>query len=169
VEPRPEIKIELSKADKVLEAFCLILLIVLWLGTAAGYSKLPDQIPIHFNGKGNVDAFGHKIKIFTLPGIATFLYVIISLLNRYPYLYNYPSTINFENAERLYTGASKLMRVMKFIVIFIFTMVVAMTYRSVLSNNSGLGTLFLPTCIALLLLPTIFYFFKGIEKKAANN
>lgn len=40
------------------------------------YSYLPEQIPIHFDVKGNVDNYGGRINIFLAPAIILFMIIV---------------------------------------------------------------------------------------------
>jgi uncharacterized membrane protein len=160
MEARPKLKIELSKTDRLLEWTSLLLLAVLWTGTIAFFSKLPDQIPSHFDAAGQADDFSHKKSIFVLPIISTVLYAGMTILNRYPHIFNYPTIVTAENARRLYTSATRLVRVLKLVVVVIFSGIVFMTYKISLSDTEGLGAWFLPVVVGLMLLPVIFYIVK---------
>src|SRR2546428_8950316 len=93
MEARPKLIIELTKVDKLLETVCLMILVVLWLGTIAFFSKLPDQIPSHFNAAGQADDFSYKTHIFVLPIVATIIYIGMTILNKRPHIYNYLTTV----------------------------------------------------------------------------
>ncbi len=165
MEARPKLTIELTKVDKTIETVCLITLIVLWTGTMAGFPKLPEQIPSHFNAAGQVDAYSEKTSIFILPIIATILYIGMTILNKYPHIYNYPARVTVENARHLYTSATRLIRVLKLAVIVIFSGIVFMTYKTSLTNGDGLGAWFLPLAVGLMILPSIFYLIKSSNSK----
>ncbi len=152
MEARPKLTIELTKVDKTIETVCLITLIVLWTGTMAGFPKLPEQIPSHFNAAGQVDAYSEKTSIFILPIIATILYIGMTILNKYPHIYNYPSTITGNNGMRLYTSSTRLIRILKLAVVIFFTGIVFLTYKPVFTHDKGLGAWFLPVALALMLV-----------------
>lgn len=158
---RPKLKLELSSADKVIEAICLIIIIVLWMGTIFSYSNLPNEIPTHFNAAGEADDFSDKSSIFFLLLLATIIYVGITILNQHPHLYNYLSPVTADNARQLYTTATRVIRMIKLATVLILSGIVYMTIRTAADPNSGLGSWFLPTAIALLLVPNIFYFIKS--------
>lgn len=160
MEARPKLKIDLTTIDKILETVCLTLLVLLWVGTIAFFSKLPDQIPSHYNAAGQADDFSDRTHIFVLPIVATVIYIGMTLLNKHPHIYNYPATVTKENARRLYTSATKLIRVLKLTVVVIFSGIVFMTYRTSLTNGDGLGAWFLPFAVGLMILPIIFYLVK---------
>jgi len=157
MEARPKLTIELTKVDKTLEGLCLIILILLWTGIIAGFSKLPDEIPSHFNASGQADDYSNKTSIFNLPIVVTILYLGMTILNRYPHVYNYSATLTMENAGRLYKSATRLIRILKLAVIVIFTGIVLLTCNSAITKGDGLGVWFLPVVLALMFVPTIIY------------
>lgn len=169
MEQRPKLKLELSKSDKFLEMVCLTILVVLWVGTVSFFSKLPDQIPSHYNAAGQADDFSKKAQIFILPIVATVLYIGMTILNKYPHIYNYPATVTTENARRLYTSATRLIRILKLAVVIIFSGIVFMTYKTALANGSGLGVWFLPFALGLMILPNIFYLLKSSNAKQVSR
>lgn len=154
---RPKIKLQLSSTDKTVEAIGWMIILATWILVLVYYSKLPETIPIHYNGSGVADGFGKKINILTLPIVSTILFVGLTVLNNYPYLYNYTSTISEENAYYQYTNATRLIRYMKLAIAIIFGYLVFMTIQNAKGNADGLGVLFLPFTMGLLFIP-IFYF-----------
>lgn len=161
MEARPNIKIELSNIDKILEILCLAILVLLWLGTIVFFSKLPDQIPSHYNASGQADDFSSKTSIFILPLVATVIYIGMTILNRYPHIYNYPTVVTAKNAKKIYTTATRLIRVLKLAVVTIFSGIVFMTIKTTFANGNELGAWFLPTAITLLIIPILYYLFKS--------
>jgi uncharacterized membrane protein len=161
---RPKLTIELTPADRLLEGVSAALLILLWAGTLLFYSRLPEQIPTHFNAAGEADGFGSRQGIFALPAVATIIYIGMTLINRFPHLYNYPMQVTVENAARLYASATRLIRVLKLSVVIIFGSIVFLTYRSALTEAKGLGSWFLPLVLAVTLLPTLVFIVKAFRK-----
>jgi hypothetical protein len=61
--------------------------------------SLPNHMPVHFNLKGEPDRWGEKW-VFWIPIIiGMFLWGGLSLLEKYPHIYNY-FNLTLENAER---------------------------------------------------------------------
>ena len=160
MEARPKLKIELNRVDNILELLCLTLLILLWVGAIGFFSKLPDQIPSHYNTSGEPNDFSQKAFIFVPVMLATVINFGMTLLNKYPHIYNYSATVTLQNARQLYTAATKLIRVLKLAVVVIFSGIVFMTYKISLTKGEGLGTWFLPFALGLIISPTVFYLFK---------
>ncbi|HVG11560.1 MAG TPA: DUF1648 domain-containing protein [Flavisolibacter sp.] len=152
MEYRPKISLPYSNQDKLLEGISLLLLLVLWLVAIRFYSLLPDIVPIHFDGKGQADGYSRKGSLFLLPLIATIIYGGTTLLNKHPDIFNYGVSITPENAHRLYSKATRFLRVLKLLVLILFLIIVVVVIRTSLHNGTGPGPLFLPFLLTPLIL-----------------
>ena len=121
---RPKIKLQLNQTDKILEVLGWVSVVGIWALTLTNYSILPEIIPIHFNGAGKADGFGNKTHIFILPIISTLLFIGLTTLNKHPHMFNYPSQITKENAVHQYTNATRMMRVLKLVIVVLFGLIV---------------------------------------------
>lgn len=65
-------------SQKILEGACLVLLAGMILLPLLLWNRLPDQIPGHYNGAGEIDRWAGKIELFVLPFAGLFLYAVIS-------------------------------------------------------------------------------------------
>lgn len=141
---RPKLKIELDTSDWVIEivgAFFMILMV----GFPIYYfNELPETIPRHFNAAGEPDGFSQKNIIWILPAIGVVMYIGMFFLNKFPHIFNYPSEITIENAERQYRIATKLMRTLNMLISASFFYIGYSTIQTALNKQDGLGTLFLP-------------------------
>ena len=113
METRPKINVSLSPLDKILESIGKLLFIIIWGLTLFVFFKLPTIIPTHFNASGKPDGFGNKLTILILPIIATLLYFGLTKLNQHPHAFNYINSITEDNAEKQYTIATRMLRVLK--------------------------------------------------------
>lgn len=121
------------------------------------YSELPDIIPIHFNGAGLADRFGEKGNILILPLIATAIFTILTILNRFPNLFNYPITITKDNAFRQYLNATRMIRYLKLMIVAVFGFITIQTIRSAKGETEGLGIWFLPVMLTLFFIPLAYF------------
>ncbi|MEN9340305.1 MAG: hypothetical protein RIQ62_1617 [Bacteroidota bacterium] len=156
---RPKIELELTLFDKALEILGWISVLVIWILVITNYITLPDSIPIHYNSMGVADRFGGKENILTLPIVATVLFIGLTMLNKFPHLFNYPTPITEDNALRQYTYATRLLRYLKFIILVIFG---AITWQTI-SNVHNIGIWFLPMTVALMLIPFIYFLIKSLN------
>lgn len=162
---RPKINIELTTSDKIFEAIGWMALAILWGLTLWNYSRLPETIPVHFNILGEPDGFGSKKTLLMFPIIGTVLFLGMTILNKFPHVFNYPTKITEENALRQYTGATRMVRYLKFAVILIFSIIVFKTLKTLEGKSSGLGPWFLPLTAGLIFIPLTFFLVNSFQKK----
>jgi uncharacterized membrane protein len=162
---RPRLNLELTQADKSVEIIGWLLIFAIWGLTILNYQNLPDTIPTHYNGAGVADGFGDKWMILTLPLVATVLFVGLTILNKFPHIFNYPTAITADNALRQYTNATRLIRYLKVIIAVIFGLIAFLTIRHANGQTDGLGILFLPLTMGLIFMPLIHFLIKSIKTK----
>ena len=162
---RPRLKLKLNQTDKILEIVGWISVIGIWALTLTNYSILPEIIPIQFNGAGKADGFGNKTHIFVLPIISSLLFIGFTILNKRPHIFNYPSQITKENALRQYTNATRMIRVLKLVIVVLFGLIVLKTIQNVNGHADGLGTWFLPFTIGVFLILTLYFLMMSMKDK----
>ena len=165
METRPKINVSLSPLDKILESTGKLLIIIIWGLTLFVFLKLPTVIPTHFNASGQPDGFGNKLTILILPIIATLVYFGLTKLNQHPHTFNYISSITEDNAEKQYTIATRMLRVLKIALLIVFSHIILFTYFTTKGITNGLGIWFLPLILSIVLIPIIFYIFKLYKTK----
>jgi uncharacterized membrane protein len=153
MERRPRINIELSVTDKIIELIGGFGVVIIWVMVITSYSNLPDTIPTHYNAIGEIDGFGNKINILILPLLATVFFVGITILNRFPHIFGYLTTINNDNALKNYTEATKINRYLKLFFVVVFGL---LAYKTIQVSGET-GALFLPVILGVLVL-ALFYF-----------
>lgn len=162
----PKITPAKDTIDRVLDITSIILLCLLWGFVIYSYNTLPETIPTHFNAGGQPDGYGKKSTLFILPVLATLIYFGMGWLSRYPYKFNYTVNINEENAAGQYKLATRLLRVLKTVVLIIFLSIVFFTHLTISGKADGIGSWFLPVAVALVMIPTMFFVYQGFQKKA---
>ena len=161
-EERPKINVQLTTTDKLVEIIGWLLIGAIWVLTITNYSTLPNTIPTHFNGAGEADGFGSKASIIGLPFIATLLFIGLTVLNRHPHSFNYPSPVTQNNALRLYTLATRMLRYLKLVLVVVFGGIEFMTIQNATGKAAGLGVWFLPLTLVLIFLPLIYFVVKSV-------
>jgi len=165
MEAKPKLKLKLTILDYLIEILGLLLFSSTWIFIISIYNSLPDIIPIHYNAFGTADNFGKKWMILSLPIVSTVLFIGLTLLNYFPESFNYPTKINEDNALIQYTYATRLIRYLKLVIVFIFGILLYQTTRYPLNKNDGLGIWFLPLFLGLIFIPLIFYVLKSVKSK----
>ena len=162
---RPRIKLQLNQTDKILEVVGWVSVFGIWALPLINYFDLPEIIPIHFNGAGKADRFGNKTHIFVLPIISTLLFIGLTTLNKHPHMFNYPSQITKENAVHQYTNATRMIRVLKLVIVVLFGLIVFRKIQIVNGHADGLGTWFLPLTMGMIFIPMLYFLIKSLKKK----
>jgi len=140
-----------------MEAAGWLMLLLLWIYNAYLYNILPQTIPVHFNAAGKVDGYGDKITLFLMPAVGTLLMIGITILNRYPHVFNYPLEITEDNALHQYTLATRFIRQLKICILLVFWLICMQTRQTALGYTDGLGTFITIFSIVAVLLPTLMY------------
>lgn len=166
---RPKIELKLSQTDKVLEVFGWISVFGIWALVLTNYLELPEIIPTHYNGTGEADGFGSKSNIFVLPIISTILFIGLTILSKNPQVFNYLSKITKENARQQYENATRMMRILKLVVVLIFALIVFKTIQNVNGNANGLGIWFLPLTQAMIFIPMVYFLINANRKKKTTK
>ena len=162
---RPRIKLQLKQTDKILEVVGWVSVFGIWALPLINYFDLPEIIPIHFNGAGKADRFGNKTHIFILPIISTLLFIGLTTLNKHPHIFNYPNQITKENALDQYTNATRMMRVLKLVIVVLFGLIVFRKIQIVNGHADGLGTWFLPFTIGVFIILTLYFLMMSMKNK----
>ena len=117
---RPEIKVEYTLWEKVTVAlgitgilFTIIYLAIIW-------GDLPNKIPVHFNGAGEIDNWGNKGTLMIFPVLSIILYGLMMIFTLFPNGYNYIVKITKENAENQYRNARELINYMNTEIVLFF-------------------------------------------------
>ncbi len=121
---RPRINIPYEQVDIVVELLNIALLLIIWGYAIKEYLALPDEIPVHFNVKGEADAMGSKTMIWILPLIATFIFGMMVIINRFPHIHNYMVNITDENAFKNYRLSTRILRFVNLYCMLIFAVLI---------------------------------------------
>lgn len=160
---RPKIKPILKPVDKWLEGFAWTSLAILWFWTIWNYANLPETIPTHFNASGEPDAYGSKSTIFTLPMIASLLFLLLSMGVRFPHKFNYSIKVTPENAAAQYANAARMLRFLKLSVVLVFLLINIQTIRTAAGKTEGLGWWFMLVVLGLIVGPLVYFANKSYQ------
>ncbi|MFC7684806.1 DUF1648 domain-containing protein [Ureibacillus sp. GCM10028918] len=117
---RPILHLPKTKFEMMMDAIGIVLFVGSIVFLIMNWDGIPDKVPVHFNGAGEVDRFGSRVELIILPIIGLFIFVLMSLLEKVPHMHNYPNRINESNAELFYLPSRKLLNVIKNICLVMF-------------------------------------------------
>lgn len=162
---KPRINPPLRRIDYILEALAAICILYAIVQIIVVYPQLPDSIPIHFDLQGTVDGWGKKSNILLYPLISLFIYSGMTVLNRYPHLFNYPVPITENNAEKQYQLAKSLVSTLKFTVTGMFLFTQLRSTGVAKEMETGMGASFTIIVLIGTLLPVVIYFILAAKWK----
>lgn len=155
---RPILKLPKTRSEKIWDYIGGSIFILSIFYIILAWGKLPDEIPGHFNGMGEVDRWGAKIELFILPFIGLFLWMLMGLLEKVPHMHNYPSRLDESNVEAFYLNSRKILNEVKNICLILFAFISVQMVRIGLGEVNSLGWWFLPIVLIGVFIPII----KGI-------
>jgi uncharacterized membrane protein len=160
-----------TNRDTLIELIALTAIIFTMGLVISHWGQLPDSIPRHFGPTGKPDAWGSKFTVLLVPFASLVLYMGMTIMNRYPRLYNIPWKITPRNAVAQLTLSSLLMRVLKAEVGIMFTYITWKTIQVALQVDRGIGARFLFIMIGIIAATLVFYYIGGtqIEKQVAKG
>ena len=154
---RPKITVPMNKVElfgQFLTAVGLVLMAVIFLTT---YKDLPDIIPIHFDFAGNANGWGSRLSLIFMPIIALVFAAGLTVLERFPHLYNYNKVnITEKNAVKIYSITRTYMVILKTVLMWLFTGIFYFTCRSAVEGTTPSGFMvFIFVCVGFIIASTI--------------
>ena len=116
----------------------------------AVWAKIPARVPVHFGARGLPDAWGARSSLLLLPMLGVLLFVVMTVLERYPRLYNYPVSVTAENADALFRLGRQLVVTVKLTTTAILGYLFWASKRVALGEMPGLHAWFFPATLLAL-------------------
>lgn len=136
-----------TRLDGILEGLSILGLLAMTALLAYYWTALPPVVPTHFGITGMPDAWGSKWLELLPLALGTVLYGGLTIMGRYPHLFNYPWPITQENAPQQYRLARTLVTALKTEIMWLFAFVEWGTIRTAPGLGRGLGPWALPALV----------------------
>lgn len=161
---RPKLNLKITPLELVLNGVTLVLLIGSVIYLLYVYQTLPSQVPAHYNALGEVDRWGDKWEMLILPIIAIMLWVGMTILEKYPHVYNYIN-LTKENVRNQYLNARLMINILKNIITLVFVYLTWKDVQIALDNDHSLGAWFMPVFLTVILVPLIYFIIRSFQIK----
>jgi uncharacterized membrane protein len=125
--------------------------------TAASWATLPDSVPTHFNAAGVADAWGSKSSLLLFPAVALAMWAGLTVLARFPQVYNYVRAITPENAARQYAMGRTFVIALKAEMAWLFVSIQWMMITTARTGSAGVWSSVLYVWIAVIFGSTAAY------------
>ena len=152
-----------SKVDLTLELICAVAITGSLVFVLVNYNVLPDILPRHFNLRGEPDGFWSKQNIWFLLATTLVGYIGLTILGRYPKSFNYPYEITADNTERQYKNSVLMIRIVKTLIVLMFSYLTCATVNIGLGGQKELGLFFAPTALISILGTVVFFIIRGFK------
>lgn len=110
-------KIRYNLVEIIINVLCIIITLGMLLYIAISWRNLPEQIPLHFNYRGEVTNWGGKGSVLILPLTGLFLMIIMTVAERFPRLWNMGIKVTKQNINRIYPIMKSMLISTKFIIL----------------------------------------------------
>jgi len=163
---KPKLELTTERFDVVLDVVLLAFVLAVVIVPLYYLNILPDNIPLHFDMKGNADNYGNKFTIFIISGISVILAISLWWIRRFPHLMNFPVQINEANAKVQYMLAMRFLNVVNILTTSIFLVIILLIANTALGNETDIYNVLLYINIALIFVSMLIYFLRaGILNK----
>jgi hypothetical protein len=145
---------------KTLEFVALLgLAAIAWttLAALAGPHRFGPRIPTRFNLAGQSIAWGSPWMLLILPIAAFVIYLLMTLVSRYPGAFNYPVRVTPVNHARLEALALQMIAWLKAEVVWLFAVIQFATVRAARTGHGGLSPRFMPITLGIVFATIIGY------------
>lgn len=158
----PVLEIPKSLFEKTSDIVTAIFYVTGIIYTIFIWNQLPDQVPAHYNGAGEVNRWGSKWELIILPVIAALLAVFMSFLEKHPEWHNYMK-LKENNIEFQYKNSRLMMNVLKNECVLLFTFLTYKTEQIAMGNTDTIGTAVLPISLAVIFGSMAFYIIRSLK------
>ncbi|MEO7445541.1 MAG: DUF1648 domain-containing protein [Ferruginibacter sp.] len=162
---RPAPVISLTSFDKALEIIAVAGIAFSWIFLLMVMPSLPEKIPTHFDLQGKPDGFQVKYNELFLPLFSTIIWVALTILNRFPQIFNYPVQVTKENAASLYRKGTFFIRLIKCLVALVFAIIIYATYWYSKHSNSPISQGLLPVLLVVINIPILLMVIPAFRNK----
>lgn len=108
-----KIKLKYTKFQIALEIIAALIMIGMAAYLFLRWGDVPDKIPGHYNIAGEIDRWGDKSELIYLPVISFLLYLLITVVERFPSIWNVPVKTTDKNRDKVYGSLLNMILMMK--------------------------------------------------------
>jgi uncharacterized membrane protein len=145
---------------KNLEAISLAALAVqFWITYRALYGPvpLPDRIPTHFDLAGNPNGWGSPAMLLLFPVLTAGIYLLITIVARFPAAFNYPVRVTAENRPRLQALALSMIVWLKMEIVCLFAWMQWATIQTARHAQPGLPVALMPVTLVAVFVTIVWH------------
>lgn len=159
---QPKIEIPKTLFETIFDAIGITFYLLAIIYLVMVFGGLPDRVPGHFNGAGEVDRWGSKMELIILPLVGGGLWLLFTVLEKYPHVYNYIN-LREDNLEAQYRNGRLMLNVLKNEIVLFFSLLTYSMIQIAQGKAEGLGGAFLPVFLGLILVSVFVFMFRMVR------
>jgi uncharacterized membrane protein len=159
---QPKIHIPKAKLENIFDVIGITLYILSIIYLISQFGALPDRVPGHFNGAGEVDRWGSKMELIILPLVGGGLWLLFTVLEKYPHQLNYLN-LKEDNVEAQYKNGRLMLNVLKNEIVVFFSLITYGMVQIAQGEMEGLGGAFLPVFLGVILGSTFVFMIRMVK------
>lgn len=153
-------KIKKNKYDVIINFISLLSLVGTVIFLIITWDKIPSTIPGHYNAAGEIDKLSNKSSLIFLLVTGWILYLGISLVEKFPSIWNTGVTVTEENKQKVYRILKDMIGSIKLLIALVFSY---LTLQSTTGDN--LSPFFLPAFVILMFGSLAFHLIRLFKAK----
>ncbi|WP_372868388.1 DUF1648 domain-containing protein [Planomicrobium okeanokoites] len=159
---QPAMKIPKSLFAQFLDWLTILVFAAVVIFLITQFSALPDRVPGHYDGEGNVDRWGSKMELWILPLVGVLLWIPMTVLERYPHLFNYLN-LREDNIEAQYRNGQLMLNVLKNESVLLFSYLTFQGIRVATGGTEALGIFFMPIFLVVIIGSMIIFLIRMLK------
>jgi uncharacterized membrane protein len=158
-----------TKIEIILEVISILALLTFLIFTYFTWSSVPERIPDHFNWSGMPNSWGSKGTVPIMVYLTVFIFILFSIISRFPRAINFPIPIKEENSKSHLQLRFSLILWTKTELVLITSYLGIQGIRVALGYAEGLGTYVVPIILAVLFGTGAIFIYRAYKLKSTNN
>jgi uncharacterized membrane protein len=154
-----------SQWRAVAEALALAPLIFMGVITIQAWPDLPEHIATHFGANGRPDRFGPRGSIWLLPAAHFFVWLLITVVQQFPQVWNHPFPLTDENREDQIRNGLWMLLILKILLGITFAWIQWGSIQASLGQAPGLSPGLLPAMLVATFASLAFFFWRAYQLK----
>jgi len=147
-------------SDHIKNGLGCLMLAGIWIYVLVRWSSLPEKLPGHYNFAGEIDRWGSRGELLSAPVVMLVLFILLSVAERFPRIWNTGMEVTEQNRERVYTLIRHLLTSSKLLMVAIFSCITLCSAAA-----QPLSPWFLPLTIVAILGLLAFYIVRLVRIK----
>jgi len=161
----PSVSIPRTNLEKALEIAYVIGILAMLFAIVMYWAALPDQIPTRFGARGIPVAWSDKVALIRQLFVVVLISAGLTVLSRYPHLFNYPWRITEQNIRAQYLLARTLLNWIKVELVWLFGFTEWESIQVALGREQSLRIEYLWAYIAIIFGTIAIYFYESFKAR----